>query len=111
MSGELKGFDAGLYLSEKEMTHLDPFVQYAVAASFMRQKMQDCKSGLGVRSHSLPGGVIIGSSRGGITTIEREYGKNIRITYHASRITPFPLPDAFNKRKYGVVLCCAEARD
>ena len=35
MSGELKCFDAGLYLSQKEITHLDPFVQYAVAASFM----------------------------------------------------------------------------
>ncbi|MDP1759634.1 MAG: beta-ketoacyl synthase N-terminal-like domain-containing protein, partial [Thermodesulfovibrionales bacterium] len=89
MSGELKGFDAGLYLSQKEMTHLDPFVQYAVAASFMAA--EDAQ----LAQKSLASdGVIIGSSRGGITTIERELEKIYasRITHHASRLSPYLMP-------------------
>ena len=66
MSGELKGFDAGLYLSQKEMPHLDPFVHYAVAASLMAA--EDAQL---VQKSLASGGVIIGSSRGGITTIEQ----------------------------------------
>ncbi len=92
MSGELKGFDAGLYLSQKEITHLDPFIHYAVAASFMaagdarliqqksgvrsQNRIQDKKNHASciVNHASLllsSAGVIIGSSRGGITTIEQ----------------------------------------
>ncbi|MCX5717303.1 MAG: beta-ketoacyl synthase N-terminal-like domain-containing protein [Nitrospirae bacterium] len=73
VAGELKGFDAGLYLSQKEITHLDPFVQYAVAASFMAAedagllKPSEKNKVLSLAS----GGAIIGSSRGGITTIEK----------------------------------------
>ncbi|MDP3259545.1 MAG: beta-ketoacyl synthase N-terminal-like domain-containing protein [Thermodesulfovibrionales bacterium] len=114
MSGELKGFDAGLYLSQKEMTHLDPFVQYAVAASFMaaedaglikdRNALSVMRNALEKKSlnsslithHSslYSGGVIIGSSRGGITTIERELEKIYasRITRHASRLSPYLMP-------------------
>ena len=81
MSGELKGFDAGLHLSQKEITHLDLFIHYAVAASFMAAEdagllqLSEGKnkvSSLVTRHSSLAsGGVIIGSSRGGITTIEQ----------------------------------------
>ena len=109
MSGELKGFDAGLYLSEKEMTHIDPFVQYAVAASFMAaedagisQKSEVRSSESGFKNFKLltsnselnHAGVIIGSSRGGITTIERELEKIYasRITHHASRLSPYLMP-------------------
>ncbi|MBI3377044.1 MAG: beta-ketoacyl-ACP synthase II [Nitrospirae bacterium] len=103
MSGELKGFDAGLYLSQKEMTHLDPFVQYAVAASFMaaedagllQPSEKNKVSSLVTRHSSLAsGGVIIGSSRGGITTIERELEKIYasRTTHHASRLSPYLMP-------------------
>ena len=70
MSGELKSFDAGLYLSKKEMTHLDPFIHYAVAASFM--EAEDAGLLQPSEKHKVStlasGGVIIGSSHGGITT-------------------------------------------
>ncbi|MBA3071199.1 MAG: hypothetical protein FP829_03400, partial [Nitrospirae bacterium] len=114
MSGELKGFDAGLYLSQKEITHLDPFIHYAVAASFMaaedaglikdRNALSVMRNELEKKSlnsslithHSslASGGVIIGSSRGGITTIERELEKIYasRITHHASRLSPYLMP-------------------
>src|SRR4030042_2515904 len=35
VAGELKGFKAGKYLSQKEMNRVDPFVHYAVAAAKM----------------------------------------------------------------------------
>ena len=35
VAGELKGFDAGKYLSQKERNRVDPFVHYAVAAATM----------------------------------------------------------------------------
>jgi 3-oxoacyl-[acyl-carrier-protein] synthase II len=97
VAGEVKWFDAGMYLTPKEIIRLDPFVHYAVAAACMAA--QD--AGLIARSSinnsqelsansSLPtgemihgsrltrrpaldsAGVIIGSSRGGINTIEKE---------------------------------------
>ena len=114
MSGELKGFDAGLYLSQKEMTHLDPFVKYAVAASFMaaedagliqsaeaqKRRSAEVRKKEASRlpdfqtSELSSAGVIVGSSRGGITTIERELEKIYasRITHHASRLSPYLMP-------------------
>jgi len=98
MAGELKGFDAGLYLSQKEITHLDPFVQYAVAASFMaaedarlieaRSAFSVQRSATGKNTSLASGGVIIGSSRGGISTIE----KALRLTPYASRLSPYIMP-------------------
>ena len=82
MSGELKGFDAGLYLSQKEMARLDPFVQYAVAASFMAAE----DAGL-VQKSLASGGVIIGSSRGGISTIEDSLIGSSRL-----RLSPYLMP-------------------
>lgn len=101
-AGELKNFEAGRYLSLKEINRLDPFIQYALAASFMA--VEDAglirfKEG----NYQKPaeylypemlrnGAVIIGSSRGGITYIEKEIkrlysGKNIR---HS--VSPYIMP-------------------
>jgi 3-oxoacyl-[acyl-carrier-protein] synthase II len=68
LAGNLKDFSAGAYLPQKEILRLDPFVHYAAAAA--GQAMAD--AGLG--EHKNPqcfenAGVIIGSSRGGITTL------------------------------------------
>jgi 3-oxoacyl-[acyl-carrier-protein] synthase II len=116
-AGEVKGFEPELYLSKKEILRLDPFVHYAVAAAAMAvedaglissnklqvtsNELNDLKlnsnqnSSLVTRHPSLNyAGVIIGSSRGGITTIERElhnlYGS--RFTVHGSRISPYLMP-------------------
>jgi len=84
VAGELKGFDAGICLSQKEISHLDPFVQYAVAASIMAAE----DAGLITPPFSSPcqgeerrgwldsAGIIIGSSRGGITTIENSFNRS-----------------------------------
>ncbi|MBF0554675.1 MAG: beta-ketoacyl-[acyl-carrier-protein] synthase family protein [Nitrospirae bacterium] len=62
--GLLDGFDAGQFLSIREINRLDPFVHYAVAAAAMAldDAAPDDKQPSGFAS-------IIGTSRGGITTI------------------------------------------
>jgi 3-oxoacyl-[acyl-carrier-protein] synthase II len=108
VAGELKEFDAGNYLSRKEITRLDPFVHYAVAAAVMAaedagltnqgvanshessphpplgkggkkggiiSKIQTFTSGSRVERPNSEllesAGVIIGSSRGGVCTLEK----------------------------------------
>ena len=91
VAGELKGFYAGKYLSLKEINRLDPFVHYAVAAAMMAAE----DAGLISFNSSLDmGGVIIGSSRGGISTIEKELKKKYltSITRHASRTSAYLMP-------------------
>ncbi len=119
MSGELKDFDAGLHLSQKEITHLDPFIHYAVAASFMAAEdaglIKD-RNALSVMCNALEKkslnsslascGVIIGSSRGGITTIEQAIIKqensgfriktvktpNSQLPTHNFHLSPYLMP-------------------
>ncbi|MEW6162095.1 MAG: beta-ketoacyl-ACP synthase II [Nitrospirota bacterium] len=83
VAGELKGFDAGEYLSQKEINRLDPFVHYAVAASMMA--VED--AGL-INDYLTLGGVIIGSSRGGISTIEQSIVNSLK----SSRISAYLMP-------------------
>ncbi|MEO5361918.1 MAG: beta-ketoacyl-[acyl-carrier-protein] synthase family protein [Nitrospirota bacterium] len=62
LAGQLKGFDAGQFLSIREQNRLDPFVYYAVAAAAMA--LDDAAS-------TKPEGFasIMGTSRAGITMI------------------------------------------
>jgi 3-oxoacyl-[acyl-carrier-protein] synthase II len=72
-AGELKNFIARNYLGTKEILRLDPFVHYAVASAVMSAE----DAGL-IDAHARPsddeyftaGGIIIGSSRGGISSVE-----------------------------------------
>jgi len=98
VAGELKGFDAQKYLSLKEINRLDPFVHYAVAAAMMAAEDAGLISShlpFSTRHLSLDSaGVIIGSSRGGISTIEKELQKKCLsgIMHRASRISPYLMP-------------------
>lgn len=109
VAGELKGFEASRYLSQKEISHLDPFVLYAVAASIMAvedagliksAEVRKCRSAEVLKdtarlpsfraSELASGGVIIGSSRGGITTIENGLNRSSRSS--RSRPSPYFMP-------------------
>ncbi|NCO67781.1 MAG: beta-ketoacyl-ACP synthase II [Nitrospirae bacterium] len=107
VAGELKGFYAGKYLSLKEINRLDPFVHYAVAAAMMaaedagliQQNSPPLNPPLSKGGNDRGGilesaGVIIGSSRGGISTIEKELKKKYltSITRHASRTSAYLMP-------------------
>ncbi len=110
MAGEVKGFNPELYLSKKEILKLDPFLHYAVAAAKMaaedagltrqetevRGQRSEKKDSLLVTCYSslVNAGVIIGSSRGGITTIEKEFPKlySSYLSPIAYRLSPYLMP-------------------
>ncbi|MBI5664480.1 MAG: beta-ketoacyl-ACP synthase II [Nitrospirae bacterium] len=77
IAGELRDFLPEKYISPKDILRLDPFVHYAAAAALMACEdagllIQDS----GVRSQET--GVVIGSSRGGITSMEKALERNLR---------------------------------
>ncbi len=109
IAGELNAFDGSAYLSQKEMNRLDPFVRYAVAAAVMA--LEDAglteKSEVGSLNevgnrkdlslgHMTYAGVIIGSGRGGITTIEKALRSgrsgNTGLKSTDFRVSPYLMP-------------------
>ncbi len=68
ISCELKGFDAARFLTPKETHRTDPFIQYAVAAASMA--LENARFAPASDSR-LRTGVLIGSGRGGVTTVEK----------------------------------------
>ncbi|TFG35969.1 MAG: hypothetical protein E4H45_02140, partial [Nitrospirales bacterium] len=103
VAGELKQFDAEHYLSRKEIRRLDPFVHYAVAAAVMAASDAGLirrDPGLRVQyseKHLLPGlltsaGVIIGSSRGGISTIEKVFSPDHQASNVKHHVSPYLMP-------------------
>ena len=87
---ELKGFDVGEYLDRKTARRLDPFAQYALAAT--QQAIKD--SGLNPENLSdverAKIGVIYGSGIGGIQTFYQQSVTNY--TQGPERISPFFIP-------------------
>lgn len=91
IAGELKGFAPEKFLPRKDILRLDPFVHYAAAAALMaiedagliRQRLavsgQQSDHDPGRRSSSLleAAAVVVGSSRGGIVSMEKAVEKYI----------------------------------
>ncbi len=73
IAGELKGFAAENHLSKKEILRLDPFIHYAVAAADMA--LED--AGLKTSGALQNAGIVVGSSRGGITSMESALEKHL----------------------------------
>ncbi|NWF52706.1 MAG: beta-ketoacyl-ACP synthase II [Nitrospirae bacterium] len=90
VGGEIKGFDPKVYLSRKEINRLDPFIQYSVAAAIMAIEDAGLTSPL-LKGVLNSGGVIIGSSRGGISTLE----KSILINHQSSLMSHTPHISAY----------------
>ncbi len=87
IAGEVKNFDASLYMGKKEIRHTDRFVHFAVAAA--KQALDDSKLNLSQEDLSRFG-VIVGSGIGSLKVMEdqtMEYIKN-----GAKRISPFLIP-------------------
>jgi len=74
IAGELKKFCPEDYVSKKDIIRLDPFIHYASAASLMA--FEDSRIRLDAKM-SLRTGVVIGSSRGGIMSIEKALEKHL----------------------------------
>lgn len=102
-SGEIKKFNPEQYLSKKEILRLDPFIHYSTSAALMASEDAGLTS---LKSKLLTsGGVIIGSSRGGISTMEKAIiknqvsgvrcqasGKNSGLITHDSRLSSYLMP-------------------
>ncbi|PKR78339.1 beta-ketoacyl-[acyl-carrier-protein] synthase II [Halalkalibacillus sediminis] len=87
IAGEIKDFDASLYMEKKDARKMDPFTQYAVAASKMA--IEDAK--LNIDENLAPRtGVWIGSGIGGMTTYEEQFHKFLKKGHR--RVSPFFIP-------------------
>ncbi len=87
IAGELEGFDPGAFMTAKDAHRTDPFMQYALAAAMMA--MDD--AGLAITQQaSRREGVLIGSGRGGVTTLE----KNMMalLSRGPKAVSPFSMP-------------------
>ena len=73
IAGELKGFSAETYISRKDILRLDPFIHYAAAAADMAMEDAGIKTSKALRN----AGVVVGSSRGGITSMEYALEKHL----------------------------------
>jgi 3-oxoacyl-[acyl-carrier-protein] synthase II len=88
IAGELNDFRPEDFLPRKDILRLDPFVHYAAAAAYMSIEDAGLVQGSGVRGQDqrpdvqntkLPDStaVVIGSSRGGITSLENSIEKHL----------------------------------
>ena len=89
IAGEVKGFDPLNWIAKKDVKKMDPFIQYAVAASDFAME----SSGLEVTPElERRFGVHVGSGIGGFSTIEREHSALLR--GGPKRISPFFIPSS-----------------
>ena len=114
VAGELKHFDPGRYLSGKELKRLDPFAQYAVAAAVMAAEDAGLISSLILHPSPLSfAGIIVGSSRGGISSLEHSIIKSRRLSRKQHSVSPYLMPattismaPSYIAQKLGIKGCC-----
>ena len=87
-AGELQGFDPANYMERKEARRLDPYIQYAMAAT--KEALADSQLDL---SQVVPNraGCIIGTAIGGIHSMSE--GVQIAMNKGLKRVTPFLIPN------------------
>jgi 3-oxoacyl-[acyl-carrier-protein] synthase II len=68
IAGEVRGFDPHAYMSPREVRKTDPFIQYGLAAALMAMEDANLKPGALDADRT---GVLVGSGRGGATTVEK----------------------------------------
>jgi len=87
IAGEVRNFDLLSFVDKKEARRLDPYLQYAIAASVLA--VQDAGLDTG-KIDSTRFGVLIGSGIGGISTLLENY--KTLIERGPDRISPFFIP-------------------
>lgn len=98
LAGEVRGFDAALYMPKGDLRKTDLYTQYAVAAA--TQAYED--SGMTAESVSPDRfGVYIGSGIGGINTLISEHAKFIE--KGPGRVSPFFVPMMISNIASGMV--------
>ena len=89
IAAEVQGFDPLDYFEKKEVKKVDPFIQYAVAAS--QFAVEDARLVIGPHNANEVG-VFIASGIGGFGTIEREHSS--LVDGGPRRVSPFFIPSA-----------------
>jgi 3-oxoacyl-[acyl-carrier-protein] synthase II len=89
IAGEVQGFDPLQYFEKKEVKKVDPFIQYAVAAS--QFAVADARLVVGPENATRVG-VFIGSGIGGFGTIENEHTSLME--GGPRKVSPFFIPSA-----------------
>jgi 3-oxoacyl-[acyl-carrier-protein] synthase II len=87
IAAEVKDFDPEAFIEKKEARRLDPFVQFAIAASDMA--IEDAKIPLD-RIDKTRAGVLVGAGMGGLQTLEAQH--KILLEKGPSRVSPFFIP-------------------
>src|SRR5262245_35578806 len=89
IAGEVRGFQPLDFIEKKDVKKMDPFIQYAIAAS--QFAMDDAQ--FAVTPETAPNvGVSIGSGIGGFGTIEREH--QALLDGGPRKVSPFFIPSA-----------------
>jgi 3-oxoacyl-[acyl-carrier-protein] synthase II len=87
VAAEVKDFDPTVFIDKKEAKRMDPFVQFAIAATDMA--LED--SGLSLDSiDKTRAGVLVGSGIGGLQTLEAQH--TILLNKGPRRVSPFFIP-------------------
>jgi 3-oxoacyl-[acyl-carrier-protein] synthase II len=105
IAAEVKGFEAEKYIPKKDCKKMDGCIHYAVAASSMALE----NAGLQItEANAHRTGVIIGSSIGGLATIERYHA--VLLERGPGRVSPFFFPMALPNMAAGQVAIYFGAR-
>ena len=97
-AGEVKGFDASLYIEKKEQKKMDEFIHYSIASSKMAIEMAKLEMTEEVKKQM---GVIIGVGIGGLPNIEETA---IKLKERGpGRISPFFIPSVITNLAAGQV--------
>ncbi len=109
IAGELKNFFPENYMPKKDILRLDPFIHYAAAAAEMAMEDAGLKSAKAQKRGSAEvqnAGVIIGSSRGGITSLEKALEKHLLRGYPFSAYlmssSTINMASSYISMKYGI---------
>ncbi len=97
---EVKGFDPTQYMDRKEARKMDPFAQYAVAAS--DEAMRDSGLVMGTDEEKERVGVILGSGIGGLLTFQEEC-VNFGRGDGSPRFNPFFIPKMIADSSSGIL--------
>jgi 3-oxoacyl-[acyl-carrier-protein] synthase II len=97
IGGEVKGFEPGRYLTDKEVRRVDRFVHLGVAAAV--QAVED--AGLGSNIDPSRVGVYFGSGIGGLGTIEANH--RTLLESGARRVSPFFIPGTIVNMTAGLI--------
>lgn len=87
IAGEVKNFDATLYIGKRDIKKMDLFIQYAVASAKMA--IEDANFEIN-DSNAESVGVWIGSGIGGMHTYEKQHKRFLEKGYR--RVSPFFVP-------------------